>query len=307
MPEQPTAPVLCLANSRPLRTSQEISFIPNDSFSETTETDLSKIDVKLYRADETVSGCLDPDSVASSLLMALQQSRLLTFEGEQLLFRKLNFLRFRAKAIQVSISPKRPAKKKLAELERLLAEVNAVRDELAEANLRLVASIAGKLAISRDEFEEFFAEGNGILLYAIDKFDFSRGYRFSTYVTHAIQRHLYRFIERRKKRLKREVSCEPEILVNEVTVLPEPDQISEDEIKTVANSVVAKIDQTLDERERFIIRGRFGLDGTGKGQTYSYLGEQLGLSKERVRQLFQRAIEKLQEVARPFESTLAPL
>jgi RNA polymerase primary sigma factor len=42
------------------------------------------------------------------------------------------------------------------------------------------------------------------------------------------------------------------------------------------------------------------------GQTYSYLGEQLGLSKERVRQLFQRTIEKLQEVARPFESTLAP-
>ena len=284
-----------------------IQFIPNESFEGTTENDLLDVDVNLYKTEETAAGALDPDSVASSLLTALQRSRLLTFEGEQLLFKRLNFLRFRANAIQISINPKRPSKRKLAELERLLAEVKSVRDDLAEANLRLVASIAGKLAMSREEFDEFFAEGNGILLYAIDKFDFSRGYRFSTYVTHAVQRHLYRFIDRRKKRSGREFAREPEILMNEVTVAPNPDMISDDEVKEAAAAVISKIDLTLDERESFIIRGRFGLDGTGKGKTYSCLGEQLGLSKERVRQLFQRAIEKLGEVAKPFESTLAPM
>jgi RNA polymerase primary sigma factor len=285
----------------------EIQFIPNESFNATTENDLLDVDVELYKPEETATATLDPDSVASSLLTALQQSRLLTFEGEQLLFKRLNFLRFRANAIQVSMNQKRPSKKKLAELERLLTEVKAVRDDLAEANLRLVASIAGKLAMSREEFDEFFAEGNGILLYAIDKFDFSRGYRFSTYVTHAVQRHLYRFIDRRKKRSRREFACEPEILMNDITVAANPDVISDDEVKEAAAAVISKIDQTLDDRERFIIRGRFGLDGSGKGKTYSHLGEQLGLSKERVRQLFQRAIEKLGEVAKPFESTLAPM
>ena len=200
MPTQTTSAVTDAATRGTILASTAISFISNESFETTAEQDLRQVDIKLYREERSASGSLDPDSVASSLLTALQQSRLLTFEGEQLLFKRLNFLRFRANAIQVSVNPKRPSKRKLAELERLLSEARQVRDDLAEANLRLVASIAGKLAISREEFDEFFAEGNGILLYAIDKFDYSRGYRFSTYVTHAVQRHLYRFIDRRKKR-----------------------------------------------------------------------------------------------------------
>lgn len=307
MSSESTIPVAELSNRQRFSMPKEIQFIPNDSFAETKEADLKDLNIEMYRDEDAVSGTLDSDSVATSLLSALQQSRLLTFEGEQLLFKKLNFLRFRANAIRVALNPKRPAGKKLVELNRLLEEVKSVRDELAEANLRLVASIAGKLAMSREEFDEFFAEGNGILLYAIDKFDYSRGYRFSTYVTHAVQRHLYRVIDRRKKRSKREFAREPDILMNEISVEADSDAISEDEVKHAAEAIVSKIDQALDERERFIIRGRFGLDGSGKGKTYSHLGEQLGLSKERVRQLFQRAIEKLGDVAKPFESTLAPM
>ena len=100
-----------------------IQFIPNESFESTTENDLLDVDVNLYKTEETAAGALDPDSVASSLLTALQRSRLLTFEGEQLLFKRLNFLRFRANAIQISINPKRQSKRKLAELERLLASL----------------------------------------------------------------------------------------------------------------------------------------------------------------------------------------
>lgn len=94
-------------------------------------------------------------------------------------------------------------------------------------------------------------------------------------------------------------------MISGVTVEANPDELIEYEVKQAIAAVVAEIDQTLDDRERFIIRGRFGLDGSGEGKTYSRLAEQLGLSKERVRQLFQRAIEKLGEVAKPFESVLA--
>lgn len=299
------------ANRTPIKTAKldirPIEFIPNESFEGTTEDGLREADVQLYRAEEPASGSLDPESAAGSILLALQESRLLTFEGEQLLFKRLNFLRFRANAIQVSASPKRPSKKKLAEVNRLLDEAKAIRDELAEANLRLVVSIAGKLAFSREEFEEFFAEGNGILLYAIDKFDYGRGYRFSTYVTHAVQRHLYRYIERRKKRAQREVTREPDLMINEVSADSAPDPIAEHEVAEFTAIVISKIDQTLDDREQFIVRGRFGLNGTGESKTFSRLGEELGLSKERVRQLLQRSLEKLGEVARPFESTLAPM
>lgn len=291
-------------NEQPQLT-REIDFIPNETFETTTEKDLQAVEVDLYKEEEPITGTLNSENFAASLLSAVRQSRLLTFDGEQLLFKRLNFLRFRANAVRLTLNPKRPAKKKVREMERLLDEAASVRDELAGANLRLVVSIAGKLSMSRDEFDEFVAEGNGILLYAIDKFDYARGYRFSTYVTHAVQRHLYRFIERRKKRAAREFAREPDLMISDVMVDPNPDELAESEVKQAIAAVVAKIDQTLDDRERFIIRGRFGLDGTGESKTYTSLGEQLGLSKERVRQLFQRAIEKLGEVAKPFESILA--
>ena len=95
-------------------------------------------------------------------------------------------------------------------------------------------------------------------------------------------------------------------MAEEPAVDCDPYEPTEDEIKTAAAAVIAKMDETLDEREQLIVRGRFGLDGTGDGKTFNVLGQQLGLSKERVRQLLQRALEKLGEAAKPFESTFAP-
>lgn len=283
-----------------------VEFIHSDEFAGTTETQLNEESVELYAAEEQQPGAFDPGHVAGSILSALQQSRLLTFEGEQFLFKRLNFLRFRASAHQASLHPKRPSKKKLREIKRLLADAEDVRTELATANLRLVASIAGRLSISSEEFDEFVAEGNSILLYAIDKFEYSRGYRFSTYATHAVQRHLYRIIDRRRKRAGRETARDPELLVNEVGREADLDDITESDIREAAKAIMAQMDGILTEREQFIVRGRFGLDGSGEGKTFAVLAEQLGLSKERVRQLLQQSLEKLGEAAQPFAATFAP-
>jgi RNA polymerase primary sigma factor len=286
----------------PALQGRSIYFIPNGDFDDTLESDFDDIEFELYTVEEQAPGSLDPNRVEASILAPLQESRLLTFEGEQLLFKQLNFLRFRASAIQAGLNPKRPSARKLKEIDRLLSEVEKVREELARANLRLVVSVAGKLSISRDEFDEFVAEGNGILLYAIDKFDYSRGYHFSTYLTHAVQRHLYRVIDRRRKQAQREHASPTEMMAQEPMIETDPSESIEDEVKVAAAAVISKFDETLDERERFIVRGRFGLDNSGKSLTFRELGEQLGLSKERVRQLLQRSLEKLGEVAKPFES-----
>ena len=91
-------------------------------------------------------------------------------------------------------------------------------------------------------------------------------------------------------------------MAQEPMIETDPSEAIEDEIKVAAAAVISKIDDTLDERERVIVRGRFGLDDSEGGKTFRELGEQLGLSKERVRQLLQRSLEKLGEVAKPFES-----
>ncbi len=95
------------------------------------------------------------------------------------------------------------------------------------------------------------------------------------------------------------------IMAEEPAVDSDPWEPTEDEIKTAAAAVIAKADETLDEREQLIVRGRFGIDGTATEKRSMCSGSNSGLSKERVRQLLQGS-EKLGEAAKPFESTFAP-
>jgi RNA polymerase sigma factor (sigma-70 family) len=234
-------------------------------------------------------------SAAGCVQSALADCRLLTAEGEQHLFKRLNFVSFRADAIEKTLHPSRPSKKKLAELKRLRAEETSIRDEIAVANLRLVASIAARVARSGGDFDEFFSEGNSILIKCIEKFDYSRGFRFSTYVTTAIQRHLYRLISKNAK-LRSVESVRDDEILRQV-----PGVESNEALQTVefnaAQAIISRMDEALDDRENFIVRGRLGLDGSGSGKTFQRLGDDLGLSKERIRQLFNRGIEKLGDLA----------
>lgn len=281
----------------------EISFIPNDDFASSSEQDFQEIDGQLYAEEDDRPKAGDAGQLAETFLSAIEQSRLLTFEGEQLLFKRLNFLRFRANAIQVSMqSQRRPSRRSKKELERLLAEAGKTRAELAQANLRLVMSIARRVSSSDDECEEFVAEGNAILLNAIDKFDFARGYRFSTYATHAVQRHLFRLVGRRNKRRLRELTETSSTLLDS-SVAPESDGPTEQQVMEAAKTIIAQIDEVLDVRSARIVRGRFGLNETGKGKSLREIGEELGISKERVRQILQQSVERLGSVAEPFRST----
>jgi len=77
------------------------------------------------------------------------------------------------------------------------------------------------------------------------------------------------------------------------------------DVLVAAEAVLKRMDDVLDARERIIIRGRIGLNESEQTSTLRELAAQLGLSKERVRQLQLSALEKLAEVAQPFESTFA--
>lgn len=288
-----TAVSLDRPHSRRTGEPGKVPFVYHPDFATSTPADFPAPPQGLYRTeldDPPISG--EPQTDAS-LLKGLQQGRLLTAEGERYLFRRMNWLKYRAQVLSESLHPSRPSRKKRQQIDRLLHDADAARAQIAAANLRLVASIAGRLSNSVDEFHDCVAEGNLILLKAIDLFDFSRGYRFSTYATHAIQRRLYRLMSQRLKRSRRESTPGGDMFSVLAEPAPEADQTSRAELERVASHILASIDETLDEREQLIVRGRFGLDGTGKSKTFRHLAEQLGLSKERIRQLLQRAISKL--------------
>lgn len=227
----------------------------------------------------------------------LQGLPLLSPKGEAFLFRKMNFLKFLAEERRSQIgSDIGLSAADAAEISGLLEDAESVRNHIAECNLRLVISIARKFSTSSCDFDELMSEGNEILLKAINKFDFSRGFRFSTYATHSVQRHFYRYTQRRQKRNHVEFKSSVELL-NEIPNV-ETDEVIAQWVQEEQRmtSLISQMADRLDEREQRIVIARFGLSGDGVAKTLRELSSEMGLSKERIRQLQIIAIEKLRDL-----------
>lgn len=163
----------------------------------------------------------------------------------------------------------------------LEASAREVRDRIAACNLRLVRSIASKMAYGHDDRDELTAEGNVALIRVIDHFDVSFGFRFSTYATRALAREMARSVRRRLRQQQHLVSA-PDL---DPASPPEEERpFDEEQIR-----LVREILNLLPERDRAILRRRYGFDGEAKILSYRKLAKEFSVSPERVRQLVERS------------------
>lgn len=176
----------------------------------------------------------------------------------------------------------------------------AAKTELITRNLRLVVHILKKFNFQGNS-DDLISIGSVGLIKAIESFDYKKGSRFATYGSRCIENEILMYI-RASRKIKAEVSLDDPIGVdkdgNEISLL---DVLGTDinsvhdevEHKISAAKINKLIDLLLDDREKMIIKLRYGLDGEPK--TQSEISNLLGISRSYVSRIEKKILKRLKK------------
>jgi len=238
-----------------------------------------------------------PPSELPNYLAALYDVPLLTRDQEVHLFRKMNYLKHRASQLREKLPQLSHGRgETIRQIQQLYEDSVKVKNKIVQANLRLVVSIAKRHVASAEDFFALISDGNMSLIRAVEKFDYSRGNKFSTYATWSIMKNFARSIPKEfKQRDRFRPTAEELFLAHQDERL---DPYLQETVQAQRQRELARILDRLDEREQRIITARFGLGRGAEPLTLKEVGEVMGVTKERVRQLEARALMKLRDAAR---------
>ena len=301
---------------------------------------------------------LDEEAVGTDLvrqyLTEIGRVRLLNAEQEVELAKRIEAGLYAEEKLRRAAAGKRTAAPLRRELTAIARDGDRAKRQLLEANLRLVVSLAKRYQGKGLSLLDLIQEGNIGLVRAVEKFDFAKGYKFSTYATWWIRQALQRAVAdqgrtiripvhmteqiNRALRVKRELNQEfnreptPEEIATVLGVPTERveevlsygrdpvsldapvgddresvfgDFIEDADAPAAADAVdfqllqrqLRRVLATLPERSAAVVRLRYGLDD-GQPRTLDEIGRELGLTRERIRQIERETMRELRQPAR---------
>ena len=222
------------------------------------------------------------------------------------------------------------------EIDRAIREAAAAKDRFIRANLRLVVSVARRYPLPPGmELLDLIQEGNLGLEHAVDKFDWRKGFKFSTYATFWIRQSIGRALDQKASLVRlpgdrsaslraalRQVSGDGDELDDDharlhrlttptsldrtigdddsnelIDLLPDANPGPELEVMARAEEeMVTGLLDILEPRAKYAVEQRFGLSD-GIKRSYREVGEELGVTAEAARRLVKRAINAVREHA----------
>ncbi len=216
-------------------------------------------------------------------------------DPERLAFVRLNYCRRRVWQLMEQHDGKRLNGTAVQEVLRWERAVQEIRGQLVRDNLPLVLAMAKRTRLRGVDPADLISEGSLALLRAANKFDCARGYKFSTYACRAILKSFSR-VATRTSRYRGHFPTEFDPVLEKGNQLERRrmDVVGEcvDELRTILDDNLGR----LSDVERQVIQARFALDQpdreVAKGKTLEQVGELIGVSKERVRQIQNKALDK---------------
>ena len=219
------------------------------------------------------------------------KSRLLTREEEQTLFRRFNYLKHRMSVLRERLKVVGARAEIINEIAELYNRAVEIKQRLIQANLRLVVSIAKRHSSRNMDFNTLVSDGNLSLMQAVEKFDYSRGNRFSTYASWALIKNYAKSIPEESSIRETFRTSEPEVL--DLASGGQESRPSRMELVANFKKLLSRLLRNLTEREREVIVARFGLREKTGPATLEEIGSSFDLSKERIRQIEAKALRKL--------------
>lgn len=219
---------------------------------------------------------------------------LLNAAQERTIFLQFNFARSRAAALHQQLHSGGWDEDKAGELLYWHGKARELRDRIVEFNLALVLAMARHVAAAKLDFSDLVSEGNLALLRAVDKFDVSRKFKFSTYACRAILKAFSRMsVRAARQRAVFPTSFDPE--------LEQPGESTDaatrdlHEYTREIRNVVETNSAGLTDLERQVIAHRFPMvdDRSTNPPTLQEVGQMVGYSKERIRQIQKQALDKI--------------